>query len=270
MTGNSKLHAARFPDLEGRVAIVTGTSHGIGCGIAEVLAAQGMKLVLAARSDDRGRAFADLLREGGAECRWVQADLAHREDAQRVLDAALEAFGRLDLLVNNAAVMGGSGGAFQDLEPDAYARSFESNVRIFYHASHLAAQTMVATGHGCIVNISSVGGLRAHRRMAAYDAAKGAMDAFTRAMAVDLAPHNVRVNGIAPGAIARYDPVGDRENRPDRRPAEGIPLARIGTAHDVGWAVAWIASDAASYVTGQTIYVDGGLTTQLTPPGIFI
>jgi 3-oxoacyl-[acyl-carrier protein] reductase len=260
---------ARFPDLAGKTAVVTGTSHGIGCGIAEVLAEQGMALVLAARSKDRGLAFCKLLRKRGATCTWVTADLTEREDAKRVLESAAE-LGGVDLLVNNAAIMGSSM-AFDKLTPDVYERSFEMNVRILYHVSHLAANAMIeADAGGSIVNISSVGGLRAHRNMSGYDAAKGAMDAFTRAMALELAPHGIRVNGIAPGAIARYDPVGDSASRPDRRPADGIPLGRIGTAHEVGQAVAWIASGAASYVTGQTIYVDGGLTTQLTPPGIFI
>jgi NAD(P)-dependent dehydrogenase (short-subunit alcohol dehydrogenase family) len=261
---------SRYPGLADQVAVVTGTSHGIGCGIAEVLGAQGMKVVLTARSEGRGLAFRDLLRENGVECTWVTADLSERDQAAAVLDAAAKEFGRLDVLVNNAAIMGGHG-PFQELAPDAFHRSFELNCRIFYHISQLAAEQLVQAGHaGAIVNISSVGGLRAHRNMAAYDASKGAMDSMTRSMAVELAPHGIRVNGVAPGAIGRYDPVGGRDERPDRRPAEGIPLGYIGRAHEVAEAVAFLASEAASYITGQTLYVDGGLTTQLTPPGIFI
>jgi NAD(P)-dependent dehydrogenase (short-subunit alcohol dehydrogenase family) len=260
----------RYPGLEGRVAVVTGTSHGIGCGIAEVLGLQGMKLVLTARSEERGLAFRDLLRGRGVECAWVTADLADRDDARRVLDAARGEFGRLDVLVNNAAIMGRQG-PFQDVTPESFHRSFELNARIFFHVSQLAAQDLIQAGRGgSIVHISSVGGLRAHRNMSAYDAAKGAMDAMTRSMAVDLAPHGIRVNGVAPGAIGRYDPVGDRDERTDTRPAGGIPLGYIGRAHEVGETVAFMASDAASYITGQTLYVDGGLTTQLTPPDTFI
>jgi 3-oxoacyl-[acyl-carrier protein] reductase len=261
---------SRLSSLERRVAIITGTSHGIGCGIAEVLGLQGMRLVLTARSEARGRHFCRLLRERDVDCTWVSADLGERDDAAAVIDAARREYGRLDVLVNNAAIMGRQG-AFQDLTPERYHRSFELNGRIIYHISQLAAQEFVRAGQGgAVVNISSVGGLRAHRNMSAYDAVKGAMDALTRAMAVDLAEHGVRVNGVAPGAIARYDPVGDRDETPDRRPAGGIPLGYIGKAHEVGEAVAFLASEAASYITGQTLYVDGGLTTQLTPPGTFI
>ena len=114
-------------------------------------------------------------------------------------------------------------------------------------------------GGGCIINISSAGGLRAHRGLAGYDASKGAIDSLTRSMALDLAPLGIRVNAVAPGQI---------RNVP--REAGGIPLGRSGTPEDVAAMVAFLASDAAAYITGQVIYVDGGLTAQLSPPGIFI
>ncbi len=123
---------------------------------------------------------------------------------------------------------------------------------------------MAQQAGGCIIHISSVGGLRAHRRLAGYDASKGAIDALTRSMAVDLAPHGIRVNAVAPGAIQT------RPGRQDRRPAEGIPLGRLGQPEEIGEAVAFLASGAAAYITGQVVYVDGGLTVQLTPPNVFI
>ncbi len=261
--------AMRLPDLEGKPAIVTGASRGIGVGIARVLATQGMKLTLAARSEGDLRAVAADLREKGADCQAVPADLSTAAGAGQVLQAALARYGPPHLLVNNAALLRSKG--FLELNEETYQRSFEANVRILYEISRPAAEHMAEAGGGVIVNISSVGGLRAHRGKAGYDASKGAMDALTRCMAVDLAPHGIRVNSVAPGAILRYH---DRE-RPGleerlREITGGIPLGRMGTPEDIGAAVAFLASDAASYVTGQILYVDGGLTAQLTPPGIYI
>lgn len=128
---------------------------------------------------------------------------------------------------------------------------------------------MADAKRGCIITLSSVGGLRPHRGLAGYDASKGAIDVLTRSMAIDLAPHGVRVNAVAPGFTM------SREMRPEwaeraLKRAEGIPLGRPGTVEEMGAAVAFLASDAAAYITGQVLYVDGGLTTQLTPPGIYI
>jgi 3-oxoacyl-[acyl-carrier protein] reductase len=259
--------AAHFPDLAGKAAIVTGTSRGIGCGIAEVLGEQGMKLVTAARSAEKGAAFAEKLQSAGVECVFVPADLATADGAQRVFDEAVGRFGRVHLLVNNAARLGSRG--ILELDEEEYVKSFERNMRIIYGPSRLVSRHMVEAGGGSIIHISSVGGLRAHRGLAGYDASKGAIDALTRAMAVDLAPHGIRVNTVAPGAIV---PEGRRE------PTEGrfanrtrlIPLQRTGTPREIGWAVAFLASDVAAYITGQVLYVDAGLTVQLVPPGMWV
>jgi 3-oxoacyl-[acyl-carrier protein] reductase len=266
-SGPTPAPQARFPDLAGKVAIVTGTSRGIGCGIAEVLAGQGMKLVLAARSAEKGQAFADGLRDGGADCLFVPADLATPEGAQRVYDAAVERFPRVHLLVNNAAHLASK--SILELDEQEYRASFEGNMRMIYGLSHLLARHMAAAGGGNIVHISSVGGLRAHRGLAGYDASKGAIDALTRSMALDLAGHNVRVNTVAPGAIARSAIPADRMDK-HRQRCGMVPLLRTGTPHEIGWSVAFLASDVAAYVTGQVLYVDGGLVAQLVPPGQWV
>lgn len=258
---------ARFPDLAGKVAIVTGTSRGIGCGIAEVLAGQGMKLVLAARSAEKGQAFADALRAGGADCLFVPADLATPEGAQRVYDAAVARYARVHLLVNNAAHLASK--SILEMDEQEYRLSFEGNMRMIYGPSRLLARHMAAAGGGNIVHISSVGGLRAHRGLAGYDASKGAIDSLTRSMALDLAPHNVRVNTVAPGAIARAAiPAAHMDKH--RQRCSMVPLLRTGTTHEIGWAVAFLAADVAAYVTGQVLYVDGGLVAQLVPPGMWV
>ncbi len=258
-----------LPGLAGKAAIVTGASRGIGTGIARVLGAQGMQLVLTARSEADGLAFIRELKDQAIDCLWVTADVSRKDEAHRVYDTAVEHYGRIHLLVNNAACLRSKG--FLELDEETYRQSFEQNARIVYELSLMVARHMADGQGGSIVNISSVGGLRAHRSNAGYDASKGAMDALTRCMAVDLAPHGIRVNAVAPGATARPR---DR-SRPGyadrvRDKTQGIPLGRMGTPEDVGAAVAFLASDAASYITGQILYVDGGLTTQLTPPGIRI
>lgn len=264
---NAFVASASFPDLTGRCAIITGTSRGIGCGIAEVLGSQGMRLLLAARSAEAGEAFAATLRDRGVECVFVAADVATPAGAQAVYDAALGHFGRVHLLVNNAARMGGK--SILDTDEALYRDSFERNGRMVYGPSRLVAAHMVERGGGCIVNISSVGGLRGHRTHFSYDASKGAMDAMTRSMALDLAPHGVRVNGVAPGATSK-GPSGQSPSERDTFRGSMIPLGRAGTTHETGWAVAFLASDVAAYITGQVLYVDGGLTAQLTPPGIWV
>ena len=250
---------AKYPDLAGKVAIVTGASRGIGAGIAKVLGRQGMKLILCARSREAGETVAANLTGAGVTCSWVTADVATPEGVDHVFDETLSRYGGVDVLVNNAANLRSR--AFLDLDEEAYHQGFERNVRMAYGLSYRVAHYMAENDKpGCIIHISSVGGLRGHRGLAGYDASKGAINALTRSMAVDLAPHGIRVNAVAPGNTR-----GQTYHAID-----GVPLGRAATPEDIGAAVAFLASSSAAYITGQIIYVDGGLTAQLTPPGIFI
>lgn len=251
----------RFPDLEGRGAIVTGASRGIGRGIARYLGRQGMRLVLAARSREAGEAVAAEIASTGTTCHWFTADLSTPEGAEALFAEAVARLGRVHLLVANAANLRSR--RFLDLDEETYRASFEANVRMVYGIARPVARHMADSGGGSIVAISSVGGLRAHARLAGYDASKGAIDSMTRAMALDLAPHGVRVNAVAPGMIRE---AGYR--RWTERPVGEIPLGRAGTSEEVAAMATFLASDASSYITGQVIYVDGGLTTQLVPPGV--
>ncbi len=262
--------SASFPGLEGRCALVTGASRGVGVGIARFLGRQAMRLVLTARSEERGLAVTDELRQRGVDCHWVTADAATKEGADRVLQEALEQYGGVDLLVNNAACLRSTD--FLNLDEENYRVSFELNVRIVYELSLRVARLMAGSAEGgSIINISSVGGLRSHRASSGYDASKGAIDALTRSMSLDLAPHGIRVNAVAPGAVRPGAPPRDEERAERRRRRrEGIPLKRFVEPEEIGAAVAFLASDAAAYITGQILYVDGGLTTQLSPPGLSI
>lgn len=267
MNPNDTKIESRYPDLAGRVAIVTGASKGIGAGIADFLARQGMKLVLTARSEASGESVAEGVRKAGADCLWVTADLSTPEGAKKAFDAAIARFARIDVLVNNAADQRSA--PFLKLDEEMYHRSMEANVRIVYGISFQVARHMAAAGGGSIVHISSVGGLRGHQSQSGYDASKGAIDAFTRSMAVNLAASGIRVNAVAPGATINRLLTEERRAKINER-GRYIPLGRMGTPEEVASAVAFLASDAARYITGQILYVDGGLTCQLTPPGILV
>ena len=252
----------RYPELAGQVALVTGASKGIGWGIPLRLGREGMKVVLNSRNAEEVQRAASGLAELGVETLAVAADMGKTTDVQRLLDETLQRFGTLDLLVNNAANLRRV--LFFDVTEAMFDDEFAANVKGPWLASMRAAQVMRQTGHGCIIHISSVGGLRAHYRGLPYDATKGALDAMTRVMGIELAQYGIRVNGIAPGATWT-------ERRPaldDARIQEfvrRIPALRMGLPFDIGGAVAFLASPDADYIIGQTLYVDGGITAQLSP-----
>lgn len=254
-----------YPELHGRVALVTGAAKGIGRAIAERLGSEGMRLVLADIDRDALEGTRSSLAGDGAEVVAVRTDVARDDDLDDLFAAAVDAFGAVDVLVNNAAVLERRRAfdehlALVDIE-------LATNVRAPYICSLRAARLMAQARRGSIVNLSSVGALRAHHRGLPYDVTKGAIDAMTRAMAIDLGEYGVRVNAVAPGVIHTYrtDPYTGSSGY--RATEERIPLRRFGTVHDIAAAVAFLASDESAYVTGQVLYVDGGITSQLSPTG---
>lgn len=263
----SKPIEAVFPSLAGKTAVISGASRGIGCGIARVLGRQKMRLVLTARSEEKGLAFTKELTDDGIEAHWITADLSQRDEAERVIREAIETYGAVDLLVNNAAQLHSK--PFLDLDEEWYQKSLIQNLDMIYGPSRFAVQHMAERGGGVIIHISSVGATRAHRGLSGYDASKGAINALTQCMAVDLAPYGIRVNAVSPGATLR-GPVPEQYRERVAKKAAGIPLGRMGESEEIGAAVAFLASDAAAYITGENLHVDGGLVAQLTPPGIFI
>jgi len=204
------------------------------------------------------------LRSLGATALAVPADVGRTSDVDRLFDATLQAFGRVDLLINNAADLRRR--RFFEVDEALLDAQLASNIRGPYLCSHRAAEIMRQTGGGNIIHISSVGGLRAHWPGLPYDMTKGAIDAMTRAMSLELASFGIRVNSIAPGPI--YNRGGDPALGPWAAAArKRVPLARLGTTLEIGAVAAFLASPDSSYITGQIIYVDGGLTAQLTPAG---
>jgi NAD(P)-dependent dehydrogenase (short-subunit alcohol dehydrogenase family) len=250
----------RYPELRGQVAIVTGSSRGIGKGIALRLAREGMKIVVNARGAGDVHATTAELQDLGAGALAVPADLGQTDQVHRLFEETLSAFGAVDLLVNNAANLKRL--HFFEVGEALIDAQLAANVKAPMLCAFRAAEAMREVGGGNIIHISSVGGLRAHWRGLPYDVTKGAIDAMTRAMALELAEFGIRVNAVAPGATRteRTPPAGSERSEAF---SARVPLRRFGTPLEIGAAVAFLASPDAAYITGQVIYVDGGITTQL-------
>jgi 3-oxoacyl-[acyl-carrier protein] reductase len=253
----------RYPELSEKVAIITGGGKGIGKGIAIRLAREGMKVVVTARTVESVETVANELHDLGANAFAVQGDIGKREDVDRLFEQTLKVYGTVDLLVNNAANLHRV--FFFDVSEEMLEEELDTNVKGPFIASYKAAEVMREKKSGSIIHISSVGGLRAHYPGLPYDATKGALDSMTRVMGIELAQYGIRVNGIAPGAIFTEN----RSPLDDPRMvdyARRIPANRLGLPLEIGSVVAFLASEDASYINGQTIYVDGGITAQLSPP----
>lgn len=251
---------ARHQELRGRVAIVTGAAVGIGEGIARRLGAEGMRVALADIDEARLAETADSFRTDELDVLAVHADLSDAGGVDQLIDRTLDHFGTIDLLVNNAADLR----RHQFIVPhdELLEHQLQTNVRGPYLCAQRASVVMKRSGGGTIVNISSVGGLQAHHNGNPYDLTKGAIDSMTKAMAVELGQHGIRVNAVGPGVTRTHRSNADNDGIGDDR----IPIRRFGTVADVAAMVAFLASDDASYVTGQIVYVDGGITAQLSPP----
>ncbi len=253
--------------LEGKVAIVTGSSRGIGKGIAQRLAREGARVAMTARGGDALRAAAKDVEAGGGTVLAIPGDAGLKEDVEAMFDTVLETWGGVDVLVNNAA-WASPHAHILEMDLELWNTVLRSNLTSVYLHCHRAANIMVDRGtRGSIVNISSFAAARAHRYMSAYDATKGGMEAMTRTMALDLAPFGIRLNVVGPGAIhtEEYEPEGEEARL---RRGQTVPLGRVGYPEDIAGAVAFLASDDASYITGQTLYVDGGMLAQLRSPQV--
>ena len=254
------------PGLAGRVAIVTGSSRGIGLGIAERLAELGCVVVMNGRHADTLRTAADAIRASGATVDEVVADVGLFADVQRLVRHLLDRHGRIDVLVNNAA-SANPVAHLLELDPWFWSDVIRSNLTSVFLCTRLVAEEMVrARIAGSVVNVSSFGGIRSHRSLTAYDSAKGGIEAFTRSAALDLAPFGIRVNSVAPGPI-RTEATGGSDEMAARRGAL-LPQGHIGVPRDVADAVVYLASEQAQFITGQTLVVDGGALAQIRPPGV--
>jgi NAD(P)-dependent dehydrogenase (short-subunit alcohol dehydrogenase family) len=248
--------------LKDKVSIVTGSSKGIGEGIARVFAREGANVVVVCRTESEGRKIADELTVGPGKAVFIRADVTKERDIQNMIDKTIETFGALDILVNNAGYHISKNVEETSLEEWEFIQN--TNLRSTYLCSKHALPYLKKT-RGSIINISSMVGLVGQPNAGAYSATKGGQIAMSKGMAIDFAPDGIRVNVICPGWIQTplvEDWFGQQKDpEASRKYIYGQhPLGRIGTIEECGTVAAFLASDEASFVTGAAIPVDGGVT----------
>ena len=239
--------------LQGRVVIVTGAAQGIGEACARRFAQEGAHVVMADVADERGRALADAL---GA--RYVHCDVGDKAQVDALVAQALQAHGRIDVLVNNAGIF--KAADFLDVTEEDFDAVLRVNLKGSFLVAQAVAREMAKAGRGSIVNMSSVNSVLAIPNIASYNVSKGGINQLTRAMALALADKGVRVNAVGPGTIATElaaQAVLTSEEAKNKIMMR-TPLKRLGTPAEVADVVAFLASDAASYMTGEIVMVDGG------------
>jgi NAD(P)-dependent dehydrogenase (short-subunit alcohol dehydrogenase family) len=244
----------------GASVLVTGAGHGIGRSVAERFAAEGARVGVNDVERARAEEVAGAIRGAGGAAVPLVADVSSAAAVDAMIAEAVAAHGPIDVLVNNAAIASFEAACRHFLESDEawWDRILDTNLKGAFLCARAVARSMAERRSGVIVSMSSGGATHAHRAMASYDAAKGGIEALTRAMALDLAPYGVRVNAIVPGLIRTYDIADDLAAERGRV----VPLGRLGTADDIAGPTLFLASDDARYVTGSCLVVDGGVLVQ--------
>ena len=245
--------------LEGKVAIVTGASRGIGKAIAEQFIAQGAKVAFTYRSSaEAAAALENELSAGGGTVKGFQSDAASMADAERLVGEVVAAFGTVDIVINNAGITDDT--LLMRMSEEQWDRVISVNLKSCFNLTKAVLRTILKARSGSIVNISSVVGVQGNAGQANYAASKAGILGFTKSVALELGSRNIRCNAIAPGFIetemtAKLDPDTVQGWR------DAIPLKRGGTPEDVANLCVFLASDMSSYITGQTLNVDGGMIT---------
>lgn len=246
-------------DLTGQVAIVTGGAKGIGLGIVRRLSEAGAALVIADLDEDEGRHEVDELNNQGQKAAFIKTDVSQREDIKKMVDLAVSSFGQLNILVNNAGIY-----PFEpllEMSEEEWEKVLHVNLKSVYLTTKVGAQQMIKQGQGGrIINITSIDALHPSSvGLGHYDASKHGVWGFTKETALELAPHKIWVNAIAPGGILTPGVKKSASEEILQAFIKKIPMQRLGDPDEIGKAALFLASDTASYMTGTQVVVDGGV-----------
>ncbi len=252
--------------LHNKVAVITGTGAGIGKTLAEIFAKEGAQVVAASRRSTNGQpVVAEIVRNGG-QAIFMQCDVSKEEDVQQLFDTAIETYGRVDVLVNNAGVNFVK--PFEETEPADWDRVINTDLRGAYLCTRRAVIDMLKHGGGSVINITSVHTVAGLPGAAPYDAAKWGMVGMTKALAVEYGPRGIRFNALSPGLIDTQIWTDIKAAAPDMKACtefwnSNIPMERVGKPEEIAKIAVFLASDDSSYITGANIVADGGMTSQL-------
>lgn len=242
--------------LKDKVAIVTGSTSGMGRATAILFAREGAKVVVTGRNEERAKEVVNQIKAEGNEAVYITADMTKVEDVKKIFDKTMEVYGTVDILFNNAGML--STAPLKDLTLEEWNRVMQVNVTAPLYLTQLAAPIMKEKGKGIVINTGSVAGAHAHHGTPAYVTSKHAVSGLTKSLAWELGPE-IRVNAILPGAImtAMVDSVGGEAAV--KHLVEGSPLKKAGQSEEIATAALFLTTDDSSFVTGQLIRVDGGI-----------
>jgi NAD(P)-dependent dehydrogenase (short-subunit alcohol dehydrogenase family) len=254
--------------LEGKVALITGGASGMGMVASRLFASEGARVVLTDVADDAGEAVAKEIGDAGGEAAYVHADVSREADARSMVEAAVERFGALNVLYNNAGVMLADDGSVDSTDESIWDRTLAVNVKGVAFGCKFGIPAMIDSGGGSIVNVASfVAWMGAATSQTAYTASKGAVLSMTREIAVEYARRGIRCNALCPGPIDTQllaELLSDAARR--QRRFVHIPMGRLGQAEELAKAALFLASDDSSYMTGASLVVDGGITAAYVTP----